>query len=453
MGGLRAEGVSEEESDAVGNAWDLPFNPCSDRIFPRKKTRERVLLLQGPVGPFFKKLQTYLESEGFDVLRVNLNSADRVFGGKKRWINFYGDAESWTAWFSDFIEGAKIDHIILFGAERPAHRIARAQSEKVGVHVVALEEGYIRPGYITVETGGNNASSPLSESSPPSELNDPSHQNLPAENFKGFRRMCVYGALYYALRTFSAFGKQKRLFHRQVSPGPELFFWIRNAVRRASGQSRNSATIRHLLKHYERNYYVIPLQVETDAQMGSAAKGWTTLKLISASLKSFAACAPITSHLVFKIHPLARGHSDHAILISKMADAFGVAGRVNVINTGSLGLLTQHAAGMITINSTSGLSAICHGIPLLTLGKTFYSDSNLTMSVESESCFDEFWSGTRVADSKTRLAYLNWVKHEALGVGDFYAPKGIQAACRSVCAKLRKTQGAGKIEFEAKNAG
>src|SRR3546814_10307214 len=50
-----------------------------DAHHPRKKrrapalpsgTRPRVLLLQGPVGPFFRHLQQHLEDSGFDAWRI-----------------------------------------------------------------------------------------------------------------------------------------------------------------------------------------------------------------------------------------------------------------------------------------------------------------------------------------------------------------------------------------------
>src|SRR3546814_3668112 len=80
------------------------------------------------------------------------------------------------------------------------------------------------------------------------------------------------------------------------------------------------------------------------------------------------------------------------------ACALGIADRVDVIDIGSLGLLTRHSAGMITINSTSGLSAIFHGVPLLVIGDALYANDKLAVCGNGQPNFDAFWTcGHRVS--------------------------------------------------------
>ncbi len=452
MGKITGERVSERKSDAAGKARLSLFNPRGSSVFPCKKGRKRVLLLQGPPGPFFKRLQLYLEDNGHDVWRVVFNPADRFFSNRHGRVNFYGDLGEWENWFSDFIEGAGIDHVILFGAERPAHRIARSIAAEQGIDVVSLEEGYIRPGYVTVERGGNNASSPLAGALPLAGLNYEEQPDFPAEDFKGFEPMCFQNAVHYTVRALFSFGKQKAMFHREVPLFPEIFFWLRSTWRRWTKQTLNFTTIQNLLEHHDGNYYLVPLQVDSDSQLRGAALGWSTLKLISATLKSFARHAPPGKRLVFKIHPLERGRSNHASLIPNMARAFGIEDRVDVVDTGSLGLLTRHCAGMITINSTSGLSALHHGVPLLVVGAAFYAVPELAVIGNGHPDFDSFWHSRHVADKRTRHAYLRWVKHEALVMGDFYAAKGVHAACQNILLKLAEYRRAEKTEMEARSA-
>lgn len=181
--------------------------------------------------------------------------------------------------------------------------------------------------------------------------------------------------------------------------------------------------------------------------------GWSQFDLISRTLKSFAKRAPSEKRLVFKVHPLARGHSNYKDLIRETAKAYGISDRVDVLDTGSLGLLTRHSAGMVTINSTSGFSAIYHGIPLLVVGDALYAHPELATCGHGKPDFDSFWAGGAVADFETRRAYLGWVKQRALMVGDFYAARGIREACRNVCLKLQEKRTAEKIEFKIRNAG
>lgn len=428
------------------------LDPRLSQCFPREKKRVRVLLLQGPPGPFFKRLRAFLEASGLDVWRVVFNPADRLFSCKNGRVNFYGDLGDWKKWFADFIDGAEIDHVVLFGAERSIHRIARTVAAEAGVGVVSLEEGYIRPGFVTVEHGGNNATSPLVGQAPPAALHYEDQPDFPAEDFKGFRHMCLQNAVYYSTRALFSFGKQKSLYHRAVPLFAEIFFWMRNFWRRLARQTTNFALIQNLLEHHDKSYYLVPLQVGSDSQLHAAALGWSSVKLISATLKSFARHAPVDKRLVFKVHPLDRGHGNHVAFVGNMARAFGIADRVDVVDTGSLGLLTRHSAGMITINSSSGLSALHHGVPLLVVGDAFYAIPELATPGRGNPDFDSFWCSGHVADKETRRAYLRWIKHEALVVGDFYAPKGIHAACQGVLAKLRAQSMAETIQFEAKSA-
>lgn len=46
--------------------------------FP-SKSATRILMLQGPVGPFFRKAQALLNDSGFDAWRVCFNAGDRLF--------------------------------------------------------------------------------------------------------------------------------------------------------------------------------------------------------------------------------------------------------------------------------------------------------------------------------------------------------------------------------------
>ena len=127
-------------------------------ISPRKE-KPRIVLLQGPVGPFFRSLHRFLERRDFEVLRVCFDAGDRFFARGTKCHVYSGGRQEWEAWFSAFVSLADPDHIVYFGAGREIHRVARSVAEASGVNVIALEEGYIRPGFVTVERGANNAGS------------------------------------------------------------------------------------------------------------------------------------------------------------------------------------------------------------------------------------------------------------------------------------------------------
>jgi capsular polysaccharide export protein len=434
---LPAQCRTDEKVELEANKAPITFRLRRTPLPMGRKQRPRVLLLQGPVGSFFSQLLIQLEGGGFDPWQVCFNAGDRFVARHRKRIDFAGDEVEWESWLRAFLAGASIDHVILFGSNRPAHIVARRVAAEMRVHVLSLEEGYIRPGYITVETGGNNAHSPLAARLPSWRLNT-KPPDLPLQSYAAsFQAMCRQGAAYYAMRTLFSSSRERSLFHRRFRVLREPFLWGRNAWRRFVGRVADFRTIEHLLEHCEGRYFLVPLQVAADGQMGEAARGWSVPRLVTESLGSFAQHAPSGCRLVFKIHPLERGHTDARKLVRKTAEELGIADRVDVIDTGSLGLITRHAAGMITINSTSGLSAIYHGVPLMVIGDALYAHPQLATVARGEPDFKAFWTSRFVADAELRRRYLLWIRSEALVAGDFYAAEGVPHACAGILEKLR----------------
>ena len=396
------------------------------------KERPRAVLLQGPVGPFFRKLRKALDASGYDAWQVSLNAGDTLFAGRGRKCIPYRDGDrSWESWFRDLLIEGGFEHVILFGSERPAHSTARRVASSLGVNVVSLEEGYIRPGAITVEEGGNNRLSPISGRLPPPDFRPTATEATP-EIRGSFLSMCIYGAAYYTAAVVFSTSNQAGMLHRPVWLHEEAVGWIRNLYRRVAKQSENVAIIERLLEHHVGQYFIVPLQVSEDTQLKAAARGWNNGRLIREALRSFAATAPSHTRLVFKIHPLERGHDRDRLLIRKLAQELGVSSRVDLIDVGSIGHLTRHSAGMITINSTSGLSAIFHGVPLLVIGDALYANPELATCARGLPDFEAFWKGGHVADAGLRHRYIAWVREMCLRPGDFYTREGMEAACNAV---------------------
>ncbi|MBB3149749.1 capsular polysaccharide export protein [Phyllobacterium trifolii] len=418
-----ALGRAVDQQETTSLSGQLAKGPAHDTP-NHKSSRGRIVLLQGPVGPFFKDLQKYLNDRGFDAWRVRFNAGDRFFSNGHRNLDFAGDIKTWQTWFETFLKTSQAEFVILFGCEREIHRTASEIAKRAQIKVISLEEGYIRPGFVTVEDGGNNRMSPLAGSLPPETFVAPV-TTAPLRNFtNSFQKMCWYGFVYYTLRNLLAGSNERKLFHKHRSIIGEAFLWIRNGYRRFTRQIMNYSTVERLLEHHDHEYYVVPLQVSDDLQIRAAAYGWNSDKLIMASMESFAKHAPSERRLVFKIHPLERGHSSHREFIQKTAEVHKISDRVDVIDAGSLGLLVRHSAGVITINSTSGLSAIAHGVPLLVIGEALYSHPDLAICAHGKPDFDSFWTSTFVADALLRRTYLSWIKAMCLKQGDYYSAEG-----------------------------
>jgi len=118
-----------------------------------------VLLLQGPIGPFFSRFSGELSERGFNVWKVNLNGGDRFFYRRNQSIDYDGNIREWDSYLDRLIVNKDIGRIYLFGDCRAYHRIARKVAKRRGIRLFVFEEGYIRPNYITLEENGVNGHS------------------------------------------------------------------------------------------------------------------------------------------------------------------------------------------------------------------------------------------------------------------------------------------------------
>lgn len=157
-------------------------------------------------------------TSGFDVARITFNPADRIFCRKDA-IAYRGDIGNWERDFQDILATSSPDIVLMFGSSRPGHVIARRICEIRGIPVLSLEEGYIRPGFITAEWGGNNADSPLAGTAFPPAASPP---QLQGRDFNGLRPMLRHGALHYAVRSLLSRRSERNFFHREIHPGQEL---------------------------------------------------------------------------------------------------------------------------------------------------------------------------------------------------------------------------------------
>ena len=75
--------------------------------------RRKVLLLQGPVGPFFRNFARELEGNGFQVYKINFNGGDRFFYHGKNTVDYQGSFGEWETWLERYVLEHDIGRIYL----------------------------------------------------------------------------------------------------------------------------------------------------------------------------------------------------------------------------------------------------------------------------------------------------------------------------------------------------
>ena len=104
--------------------------------------------------------------------------------------------------------------------------------------------------------------------------------------------------------------------------------------------------------------------------------------------------------------------------------AHGIEDRLVFLPTGSLTDLMAGAKGMVTVNSTAGLTDALKGLPTIVMGQAFYKVEGLV----SSGSLDQFWTNPK------RPAWLMAERFLAVAAaktqinGSYYSPKGRKMA-------------------------
>jgi capsular polysaccharide export protein len=377
---------------------------------------KRVLLLQGPVSTFFARLAKDLRNTGAEVFKVNFNAGDWVFYPRNA-INYQGKMKDWPAYFEALIKDLNIDAILLFGDCRRIHQDAHAIADQHGLEIGVFEEGYVRPDYITLERFGVNAYSKLSREPVHYQEKTVVPKKQPVGN--AYWAMIWFGFWYGSIAALGKIFFRHYQHHRPLSL-LEFFPWMRSARRKQWYRWAERGTQEELITHWDRQFFLAPLQVFNDSQIIVHADFDGVEHFIEDTLHSFAQHAPKDTLLVFKHHPMDRGYRDYTKLINKLAREAKVAARVLYIHDQHLPTLLNHVRGVVVVNSTVGLSALHHGAPTITCGNAMYDIAGLTY----QNGLDQFWQAAPNAKPNNAL-YLRFKDHLVAKTqlnGSFYKP-------------------------------
>jgi capsular polysaccharide export protein len=404
-----------------------------DRIIIKSR---KILLLQGPVGPFFKELQEKLSEVGYSVKRVLFNSGDSLFSSGQGCVRFTGTLDAWKSWLQFEILQNRPDCIVLFGSSRPAHKMARHLADQFGIQVLSLEEGYLRAGYITAEQGGNNQHSPLVAWKHDARMPSDIGKRIESKPMRSsFAVMSLWGATYYLARDLLSRRTDEELFHRPRENVLTLSWrWFAQMQRRATAWITEIPLRRAL--HRNPGFILVPLQVSNDSQIQLAARGWTTRRLVNQCLMALAQTNPHQT-CVFKLHPLERFNNKITRMIDQRARSLGIDQKnYKILHTGWIGDLTAHSSGMVLINSTSGFSALHHGVPLLVLGDAIYRHEEIATIGKDQKDIVDFCRLRQSKSPEAIAAFFEAVKSQSLLSGDFYVSAGRKEAIRNIVQKL-----------------
>nr|WP_284700822.1 capsular biosynthesis protein [Robbsia betulipollinis] len=352
---------------------------------------------------------------GVDVTKVNFNAGDAWFFRDARARVFDAPFDDWPAWFEALLREKRIDAVLLFGQWRPLHRVARTLAAAHGLPVYVFEEGYVRPWWITMEAGGVNEASALHHVDP-SRLPDIPEPPPPVRHRFAFFRMAMYSTWYGVVAWL---GQRRFPHYRHHRPlhVVEAGRWLRCGIRKWAHRLTERRVVAALLDPAGRDYFLVPLQLDADSQIRHSSPWGSNARFIEAVLTSFAAHAEPAYEVVFRHHPLERGHADYRRLIDARAAGLGLSGRVRYIHDGALPRLLKRARGVVLVNSTTGVQALYHGVPVCATGRPFYARGEWAGTTS----MDAFWCDPLKPDRERFAAFYRYMLATTQINASFYA--------------------------------
>lgn len=393
-----------------------------------------ILLAQGPVGGFFRRLSHDLRRRGHRVRRLVFNGGDVFFA-------LGGDFEIVRARDGDFapvfermFEARRPDLILAFGDERPIHKVMSAVARAHGIPVWFFEEGYIRPDHVTLEADGNNANSSVLATF---DRFGPQPPPPTAPRLRGQPRRLAWVAMwYFIIHRCTRFFFPGYTHHRERRLVAEFRFYWRGVYRRLAAKRHDEALVARLSGPNPPRFFVVALQVHDDLQLVRHGRGWRTKTFIDMILASFERAAPPETMLVIKAHPLDIGYGHHGSELGAVVERSVLRGRVFYLTSGPAAPVVREAAGMVTINSTMGMVSLRHGVPTLVFGDVFYDAPGLATKAEGEEDLDRFWTAPAPVDLPLAQRFHAHVFARALLPGGFYVRESWPGLTEAIAERI-----------------
>lgn len=392
-----------------------------------------VLFLQGPPGVFARTIADSLEKTGAKTCRVNLCAGDWLNWHDNRCVSYRGRLEDWPDWLRSYCKQQKVTHIVFYADRVPYHVAAAEIAAELGLDCLTYENGYLRPDWITLEHFGMSAHSRfpedpelilrLAEALP--KIDREPRYSYPFINEALNEVSWNLANVIFAL-AFPGYVRDK-LYHPVID-------YLSNIPRFALAKKRIRAA-NHVIDDIistDLPYYVFPLQLQSDYQLRFNSQYDHIGEAAEEVIASFARYAPTAARLVFKVHPLDNGMEPWGKILRRLAKNHGVKKRVLLVDGGNLNQLLTHAAGSLTINSTTGLHALRAGCPTKVLGIALYDIPGLTC----QKSLDEFWRLATAPDRELLDALERLLAATIQVKGCFYTKEGREAAATQMADRI-----------------
>jgi len=419
--------LDEGSSPIVTDVFARPNDQAGERVF---------VFVTAPFGPFSLHLADELRARGARCTRVIANGGDLLDWGLRNAAIYRGGPAGWPKWIADYFHRQGATDLIIHGAAYSHALQAAAEARRQGMKVHVFEEGYFRPHWVTLERDGVNCSSSLPKDAE-TYRKAAAHARMapfvPAGKITpaGVKRLIAFHTSYILA---SPFFPRFPLPYR-YSILRQMNGHIGRYLAQIFTKRRTARTVEAILND-PRPLFLALLQRPGDSQLTNDADFAETRDFVGHVVKSFAAHAPADARLCFKAHPLDQGIEPHGRSVREAAEAAGISDRVTFVDGGHFPTMVRAAAGVISVNSTGGLSAIEAGRPTIALGHAVYALPGLT----HQAGLDRFWIEPEAPDAALLVAFRAVVMAQTQINGDFSTPSGIALVAPEAARRMMAAQ-------------
>lgn len=395
--------------------------------------KRTVLFLQGPTSVFWRELAAAFEARGHKTLKINFCLADQVYWRRPRSRNYRGRFGNWKSYLAAFVKAERVTDIVYYADRFPYHRVAAEVAREAGIGALVIENGYLRPDWITLEREGMSAYShfPADPATIRRVAGAVPEPDLAVRHEHGFLQETFNEVSFHLLAYFS-----RALFpfyraDKYYNPVVDYLSGLRRQLRLPRLAREADAAVAALLRS-SAPFFLVALQTQGDYQIRDNSPYRRIEEMIDDVVSSFAAHAPREARLLFKVHPHDNGLIVWPRRIAQAAAGRSVADRVAGIDGGDLDALLKAARGVVTINSTVGLRAIRASCPVKALGPAIYAVPGLT----HQGALATFWSAPAPVDRELAAAFVRALAGAIQVKGSFYDRTGRKAAIAEIVARI-----------------
>ena len=386
------------------------------------RRRRHFLLLQGPCGPFFRRLQKSLAAQGQGCTRIVFNGGDLMTAGFGSRLRYTRSLADWPSWVKALSEERGITDLVIYGDCRHYHRLAIAVLKPLGIRVHVLEEGYLRPNWVTCEPDGVNGNSALASldlDGIGGEAIDKPAETAEVELKGSHLTYVLAGIAYYVWTAILSPWFPRYISHRDLEITGEAALWVGRIVSRP-WRKRAAARALAAIHALGQPVHLVLLQLNGDSQIKEHSHFSSVRHVVEFCIAEFAAANTAGQLLVFKNHPLDNGVINLARLVRDEAQARGLGDRVFFVESPKLVPLFERSVSVTAVNSTACHQSLRRGIPTMVLGRAVFNHPRIVPRMR----LADFFRLRPRMDIAHYDKLINLLRHTSQFNGGYYSKQG-----------------------------